>query len=460
MKKNKIGLTALTVIVVSFLLLAANSVLGIVLMNQSRSAIRDLLNDEMSTIASVAAELIDGDAFRTVVEQGGDPSTEEYKIVSSTLVKLQKIVDSDREEAMEYIYSAVRRSEADDFIFVIDPDPLSPAPFGKNVVVTDALRVAGKGGVGIDSEPYSDEWGTYYSAYCPIFASNGEQVGIVGVDFNANYYSRMIIVNAVTVIGASVVSGIVGAVIVFLFTIRIRKRFRLLFAEFSSLADDIADLTEDYSRSKDDPRGELASPDREREESSEEEIGFLIYKIHHLQRKLRSYIAFVKRQAKTDPMTGVNNKTVYLEKVADLNRSISYGGASFCVAVFDINFLKQINDHYGHELGDRSIIESVSIMKSVFGVENLYRIGGDEFIAIMDGETEEEVRARFTELDDLVREYNETHDREEGIVSFSRGCSAFRPGEDTEYRLVFRRADEDLYRDKAHYHAGADSMDD
>ena len=245
----------------------------------------------------------------------------------------------------------------------------------------------------------------------------------------------------------SLISGIVGAVIVVLLNLRFRKRFDYLYAEFTSLGEVIAGLTEEYTHDSDNN----AFP-QEDEVLRKGDIDSLVSKLHYLQNKLRAYIDFVKMQAKTDAMTGVNNKTVYLEKVREINQKIKENKAVFSVAVFDINSLKKINDNLGHEMGDRSIIASANVMKSVFGRENLYRIGGDEFIAVMEDVNEEEVRDKFKQLDDLIKAYAENNAKGDAIVSFSKGCASYRPEEDSIYRAVFKRADEELYRDKATFY--------
>ena len=52
------------------------------------------------------------------------------------------------------------------------------------------------------------------------------------------------------------------------------------------------------------------------------------------------------------------------------------------MAVFGLNGLKAINDSCGHECGDMAIVNTVNLLIGVFGKENIYRIGGDEFIAV------------------------------------------------------------------------------
>ena len=70
----------------------------------------------------------------------------------------------------------------------MDPSLNEPAEFGEEIVVTDALIKASKGISAVDEKPYTDRWGTFYSAFSPIYNSSGVIVGIVGVDFTTEWY--------------------------------------------------------------------------------------------------------------------------------------------------------------------------------------------------------------------------------------------------------------------------------
>lgn len=156
--------------------------------------------------------------------------------------------------------------------------------------------------------------------------------------------------------------------------------------------------------------------------------------------------------AVTDAMTKVGNKTAYLERIRAVNAEIGKGEASFTLFMFDLNGLKETNDQYGHECGDMVIVDAAEALKEVFGKENLYRIGGDEFIAILDGVQQADVERRFRDLDAALSLKNKTERPYKEPISISKGAAAFHPGEDKEYRDVFRRADKAMYQEKATYY--------
>ena len=156
--------------------------------------------------------------------------------------------------------------------------------------------------------------------------------------------------------------------------------------------------------------------------------------------------------AVTDALTGLGNKTAYMERMRQLDNAIAAGVGDFCVAVFDINGLKQINDTYGHECGDIAITDAAGALKAAFGRENLYRIGGDEYIAILEGATDADMTARFDALSAALDEFNRTPNPYKTPLAISRGWTAFDPERDAAYRDVFRRADDAMYQDKAAYY--------
>ena len=67
--------------------------------------------------------------------------------------------------------------------------------------------------------------------------------------------------------------------------------------------------------------------------------------------------------------------------------------------VFDINGLKEVNDTLGHEAGDKMITACAQVISRVFGDEAIYRVGGDEFAAIICGKQLE----TFMELLDSLK---------------------------------------------------------
>ena len=91
--------------------------------------------------------------------------------------------------------------------------------------------------------------------------------------------------------------------------------------------------------------------------------------------------------AHVDGLTGLYNRLAFTEAEDKIRRADS---GKYVLAQFDVNFLKTINDNYGHQEGDRFIITAANLINVSFGrYGKCYRIGGDEFFVILDGKNPE-----------------------------------------------------------------------
>ncbi len=236
MKKWKISMTTQAVVLLSILLLAGNLVLGIVIMKQSRSVIKTLLNDRMLDISNTSADMINGDVLKHLTKE--DEGTPEYQKIYDNLKVFQDNIN------LSYIYTI--RDEGDGtFTFMVDPAEKDPGEFGQQVAVTDALKEAAKGTASVDKEPYSDGWGSFYSAYSPVFDSKGSVAGIVAVDFSSGWYDSQLAKYANIVLLYSIISLLSGALVVFIIMGRLRKKFRVLLSQLHGLGDDVEHLTQE-----------------------------------------------------------------------------------------------------------------------------------------------------------------------------------------------------------------------
>lgn len=187
---------------------------------------------------------------------------------------------------------------------------------------------------------------------------------------------------------------------------------------------------------------------------SRSEIGELSDSINSIARELREYFSYIHSQAYTDGMTGVGNKTSYLDQVKNLERKIQAGMAAFSVIVFDMNGLKSINDRLGHEVGDAYITTAAELIKKSVGAQHVYRIGGDEFIVVMENFTKEKTDALVEELKENIKKLNEDEKYRKDPLAVSMGAAVYDPETDPAYKDVFKRADEMMYQNKAEYYRG------
>ena len=145
-----------------------------------------------------------------------------------------------------------------------------------------------------------------------------------------------------------------------------------------------------------------------------------------------------------DDMTDVYNRNKYLDMVRVYYPHIP----EISVIFWDVNGLKYTNDNLGHESGD-VLIKGIasSIIKAVDNAGMIYRIGGDEFVAILEGNDD-------TVVDDIIARYNSIADKKnenryDGIqISASIG-KAYGAGRNIED--IVKKADADMYIQKKKY---------
>ena len=159
--------------------------------------------------------------------------------------------------------------------------------------------------------------------------------------------------------------------------------------------------------------------------------------------------------ANTDPLTGIRNKHAYMETEASLNEQIARGEIDkLGVVVCDINGLKQVNDTQGHAAGDQLIKDACMMICEYFMHGAVFRIGGDEFVVLLQGkgyDTMDEVLAA------LNRKAEENIPGNEVVVA--TGSAVLEPG-DQNLHVMFERADQTMYeRKKELKRLGAKSRD-
>ncbi len=183
---------------------------------------------------------------------------------------------------------------------------------------------------------------------------------------------------------------------------------------------------------------------------SEDEVGVLADSFRHMAIALKSYIDVINNQAKTDALTGLNNSSAYSQMEEALNKQINDGLVNFTVVVIDVNNLKKVNDSCGHKDGDELIMMVANVIERAFGHRAVFRIGGDEFVAMMRDADEALVMACMDKVNEMLEEHNREFSPEEwrGNVSVAMGMARFSKGIDKSYVDVFNLADERMYQNK------------
>lgn len=185
----------------------------------------------VTEIAVIAAENVDGDTFAKAME--GDETA-----LLAVKDSLSFFLSGD---SVTYVYTLMPKDE-DNFQFVVDTDPDDPGEYAEDYEAQDAMFEAMKGKESVTKEPFTDEWGTFYSGYAPI-KYNGETLGIVAIDYEAssiqeslNHLIRNILFAMIIgIFFAVAVAGFVAA--------RMRRNFKRVNDKIKDVASDDGDLT-------------------------------------------------------------------------------------------------------------------------------------------------------------------------------------------------------------------------
>jgi diguanylate cyclase (GGDEF)-like protein len=150
---------------------------------------------------------------------------------------------------------------------------------------------------------------------------------------------------------------------------------------------------------------------------------------------LAATVAELRFRATRDPLTSLENHSAFHEALAAIRRP-------FAVAMIDLDGFKAVNDSAGHLVGDRLLCEVAASMRDALRDEDrIYRVGGDEFAAILPGLDAEAARSVGLRLcaaaASVLKPYG---------ASISVGIAIPEPGEPPTVYLT--RADRLLYRAK------------
>ena len=148
----------------------------------------------------------------------------------------------------------------------------------------------------------------------------------------------------------------------------------------------------------------------------------------------------LKELSTVDALTGLQNRNAMSRRIAEIDEQ---GLAPFGLVNVDLNGLKVANDRYGHDAGDELLRQAATILRKAFRQDDLYRMGGDEFLVIAVGISQGEFNRRVDILHDSMKDSAE--------VSFSIG--ALWSDGTTDVSSAYKRADAIMYANKEAYYA-------
>ena len=156
----------------------------------------------------------------------------------------------------------------------------------------------------------------------------------------------------------------------------------------------------------------------------------------------------IKYFSEYDTMTGIYNRRAGFEKLNKLYKDAPKNTGKISICFIDINGLKDVNDHLGHEAGDELILSIVNGIKvNIRDTDFVCRLGGDEFLIIFSNMDEIEAENVWSRINDVYREINESEGRKY-IISASHGIEEFKFNSNEYIDEIINHADEKMYSEK------------
>lgn len=152
----------------------------------------------------------------------------------------------------------------------------------------------------------------------------------------------------------------------------------------------------------------------------------------------------LQQMVATDPLTGLFNRTllqISLEQVIQQNNRT---GEPMTLVTLDLDHFKKINDTLGHDAGDKALQSIAELLKNrLRRIDKIFRLGGEEFLAILHGTDAENGQQIAEELRKAVESLTLFHKQH---LTVSIGVATLQAGE--EWSTWMKRSDENLYRAK------------
>lgn len=264
----------------------------------------------------------------------------------------------------------------------------------------------------------------YFSYYMPIQNSDGTTCGMVAVSKPSSEIQQKIR------------AGVMPILIMILFGMMLVVWISYRYSDYL-----IRRISKIRGFLKKTEKGDFDARLDEKELAQNDELGEMSKSVVSMQRS-------IKKLVEEDSLTELNNRRNGDKYLRETQRKHMDSGIPFSVAIADIDFFKRINDTYGHECGDKVLVEVSEILKSsMVGRGFVARWGGEEFLIVFDRDS---IDTAYGELENIMdRIKNKKIFYGENVISITMTCGITEGNGDTIHSII-KRADNKLYEGKEH----------
>ena len=293
------------------------------------------------------------------------------------------------------------------------------------------------------------EWGIDFTGAMPIKDSSGKGIAVLAVDIDISFLNR--IIREYALVNIALIS-IAGALFIGVFIFWSRRNITLPIGKLERSAVSFADQSH---RQRDIEALSFDVP----ELKTNNEIKSLTDAFVKMTRDIRDYVSDIisaesearrmQELAHRDTLTGIRNKTAYDKEIKLLQTRLESGETKFGIAIVDLNYLKRINDTYGHDKGNEAIRKLSAIICTIFEHSPVFRIGGDEFAIVLYRNDYDNCPALIDKFENEIRRMaaDDTLEPYEK-VSAAIGAALYDEALDDSLDSLFRRADHEMYEHK------------
>ena len=440
--------------------------IGTYFFHSAYASLKHNLQNRLKSSAALVSRMIDADEIEPIrtAEDVNLPVYVRY------LTKMRDL----RQTNPDIAYLYVMRREAGQVSFVIDTDSTDkqahPGQFYEQAIPS---LLKGFDQPSVDDQIFEDQWGAFMSGYAPIV--NGGGRFLVGIDMRADEVSKKFLTLKI----AGGISLLCSLLLAFLFSRMLSRRFihgiRLFVQRCEAIAD--GHLDEQLTFRSNDEFGQLvnafnrmstkliASREETRRaenalteanEALEIRVNQRTEELEEVNGKLKEEIAERRRiqqalieAARTDPLTGILNRRAIQEHLDHQVSVYQRTRQPFTILLADIDRFKEINDHYGHAVGDEVLCNITSLIQHHIRPQDLVaRWGGEEFLILL---PDTDLEGGMTLADRIRQQLAQTpallKDNPAFRLTISIGVAQFQ--EDLTLNCCIQHADSALYQAKS-----------
>lgn len=291
------------------------------------------------------------------------------------------------------------------------------------------------------------QWGDDYTGLLPLYDSQGNKVCALCMDVDILEIHSALRGSTIGVIAIVALMGLIFALAFFAWTdVNITRPIKRLETSVVSFAR--------TSHQQRDPEALVLEMPEIHTGNEVESLAHAVVKMSEDMRDYVDNILITEKElarmyviAHKDGLTKVGNTIAYAQYVENLQAKLETEKPAFAVIMADLNFLKQINDSYGHDKGDLYLKLGCGLICDVFRHSPVFRIGGDEFAVMLLGRDYEDRDALLRQAkEEMTRTLNAPKAEPWERLSLALGMAVY--SGDRSVQEVVARADKEMYREK------------